>query len=81
MFYVIEIATGDSQIAGKAVYAYATEKEAVATFHTKMGNAMKSDLYTSELLLVIDDNGSVLKREKFVRSISVVEVAVPEIEE
>lgn len=65
MFYVIEIATGDSAIAGKGIYEYATEKEAVATFHSKMGTAMKSDLYATELLLVIDDRGTVLKREKY----------------
>lgn len=81
MFYVIEIATGDSKIAGKSIYEYSTENEAVASFHSKMGTAMKSEMYTSELLLVIDASGSVLKREKFVRPISVVEVAVPEIEE
>lgn len=81
MFYVIEIATGDSKIAGKGIYGYATETEAVATFHSKMGTAMKSELYTSELLLVIDENGNVLKRERFVRPISVVEVETPESEE
>lgn len=81
MFYLIEITTGDPKVAGKAVYEYATNTEAVATFHSKMGSAMKSDLYTSELLLVIDENGSVLKRERFVRPISVVEVETPESEE
>lgn len=69
MFYVIEIATGDARIAGKAVYEYATEKEAVATFHSKMGNAMKSELYDSELLMVCDENGILSKREKYVREI------------
>lgn len=69
MFYVIEIATGDAQITGKAVYEYATEKDAVATFHTKMGNAMKSSLYATELLMVVDDKGTVLKREKYAKPI------------
>lgn len=81
MFYLIEITTGDPKVEGKAVYEYATNTEAVATFHAKMGSAMKSDLYTSELLLVIDENGSVLRRERFVRPISVVEVETPESEE
>lgn len=69
MFYLIEIAAGDSKIAGKAVYAYDTATEAVASFHSRMGSAMKSELYTSELLLVIDESGKVLKREKYAASI------------
>lgn len=64
-FFVIEIATGDSKIAGKAIYGYETEKEAVATFHQKLSTAMKSELYTSSLVLVIDAGGKVLKREKY----------------
>lgn len=67
MFYVIEIATGDSKIAGKSVYEYATEVEAVASFHSKMGSAMKSDLFDSELLLVIDSTGKVIKREQYTK--------------
>ena len=35
-FYVIEIAEGDSKIAGKGTYEYNTLDEAVATFHSKM---------------------------------------------
>lgn len=69
MFYLIEIATGDVKVAGKGVYEYATENEAVASFHSKMGSAMKSDLFDSELLMVIDDNGTVIKREKYVKFI------------
>lgn len=65
-YYVIEISEGDAKIAGKGIYEYATEKEAVASFHRKLGTAMTSDLYTSDLLMVIDDAGKVLKREKFV---------------
>lgn len=69
MFYLIEIAKGDSKIEGKAVYEYQTENEAIASFHSKMGSAMKSDLYDSELLLVIDSNGTVVKREKYSKPI------------
>lgn len=65
-YYVIEISEGDAKIAGKGIYEYATEKEAVASFHKKLGTAMTSELYTSDLLMVIDDAGKVLKREKFV---------------
>lgn len=64
-FFVVEIATGDAKIAGKAIYGYETEKEAVATFHQKLSTAMKSELYTSSLVLVIDASGKVLKREKY----------------
>lgn len=65
-YYLLEISEGNAKIAGKAVYEYATENEAVAMFHQKLGSAMKSDLYTSELVMVIDENGAVLKSEKFV---------------
>ena len=64
-FYVIEIADGDAKIKGKGIYEYATEKEAVATFHNKLGVAMKSELYISDLLMVIDEDGKVIKREKY----------------
>lgn len=64
-YYVIVISTGDSKIAGPSVYGYATEREAVATFHQKLSSAMKSDLYESELILVIDTSGKVIKREKY----------------
>lgn len=69
MFYVIEISTGDSKIAGKSIYDYDSEQKAVATFHSKMGTAMKSDLYVSELLMVIDENGTVIKREQFLKPV------------
>lgn len=65
-FYVIEIATGDSKIAGKGIYAYETEKDAKASFHAKLGIAMKSELYTSDLVMVVDADGKVIKREKYV---------------
>lgn len=64
-FYVIEIADGADSIKGKAIYEYAAQKEAVAVFHQKLGNAMRSELYTSALLMVIDGNGQLLKREKY----------------
>lgn len=65
-YYLVEISTGDEKIEGKAVYEYATQEEAVANFHTKLGNAMKSELFESELLIVMDDMGSVWKSEKYV---------------
>lgn len=67
MFYVIEITTGDAKIAGRAVYQYGTRDEAVATFHSKLGTAMKSDLYESSLVMVVEDNGSVERSEKYTK--------------
>lgn len=67
MYYVIEIATGDDKIKGKSIYEYATEHEAVATFHSKLGTAMKSALYESDLIMVIDSDGKVIKREKYAK--------------
>ena len=67
MFYVIEISTGDAKIAGKAIYQYNTIDEAVATFHSKLGTAMKSDLYATELIMVMDDEGAVLRVEKYIK--------------
>lgn len=67
MFYVLEVSTGDSKIAGKAVYQYPTITEAVATFHSKLGAAMKSDLYDSELIMVIEANGSVVCSERYIK--------------
>lgn len=64
-YFVVEIATGDSKIAGKGIYAYEDEKQAVASFHSKLGTAMKSELYTSDLVMVVDADGKVLKREKY----------------
>jgi len=68
-FYLVEIATGDSKIAGKGIYEYSTEKEAIANFHKKLGVAMGSDLYTSDLIMVIAENGRVVKKEKYVAEI------------
>lgn len=71
MFYLVEISTGDSKIAGRAIYSSNTENEAVAMFHSKLGTAMKSDLYDSELVFVVDENGKMLKREKYAKPVIV----------
>lgn len=65
-YYVIEIATGDSKIEGKSIYEYATEKEAVASFHKKLGTAGGSSLYASDLVMVVNSEGTVIKRELYV---------------
>ena len=69
MYYLIEIATGDSKIAGKAVYGYSTRNEAVANFHSKLATAMKSDLYNTELVMVVDDIGHVITREFYTKPV------------
>lgn len=66
-FYVVEIAEGDAKIKGKGIYEYATKDEAVASFHSKMGTAMKSELYTREQLLVLDQFNNVLVSEVYER--------------
>lgn len=70
MFYLIEIVTGDALVAGRAIYAYDNEKNAIANFHSKLGTAMKSDLYESDLCMVINENGAVIKREKYTKPVA-----------
>lgn len=69
-FYLIEISEGDQKIEGKAIYEYATLNEAVANFHSKLGSAMKSNLYTSELVMVINSDGGIHKSEKYVAEVA-----------
>lgn len=68
-YYLIEISEGDSKIAGKAVYSFADRNEAVANFHSKLGSAMKSDLFTSEQVLVINDSNAIIMAEKYIKNI------------
>lgn len=68
-WYLIEVAEGDSKISGKAVYEYENKSDAVANFHSKLGNAMKSELYTSELVMVINSKGELYMSEVFVRTV------------
>lgn len=77
-FYVIEIAEGDAKIKGKGIYEYATLNEAVANFHSKLGVAMKSDLYDSDLIMVVNSDGGIHKSEKFVREVATVEEVAEE---
>lgn len=69
MFYVFEVAEGDAKIAGVATAKFESANEAVASFHQRLATAMKSELYTADLCMVITDDGAVVKREKFVREI------------
>lgn len=69
-FYVIEISEGDSKIKGKSIYEYATLDEAIATYHSKMASAMRSELFTSEQILVINSDNGVHISDKFVKPVN-----------
>lgn len=56
-YYAVEVSDGDAKIKGKGMYEYETRDEAVATFHSKIGTAMKSELYTSHLIWVLNSAG------------------------
>lgn len=68
MYYVIEIAKGDAKIAGKGVYEYQTLDEAIGAWHAKLGTAMKSDLYSSDLCMVVGDDGAMYRSEQYVKA-------------
>ena len=68
-FYLIEIAGGDSKIKGKGIYEYNSKNEAIASFHSKMGVAMKSELYTKEQLMVVDSENCQIISEVFDRNL------------
>lgn len=84
-FYVIEVSEGDSKIAGKGMYEYDTLEEAVANFHSKLGTAMKSDLYDSDLVMVVNSEGGTYPKytEKYLKPQSelVEEIADESVEE
>ena len=65
-YYLIEIAEGNAEIAGKGVYEYATRNEALANFHSKLGTAMKSDLYKTEQILVVNSENGKEAEAKYV---------------
>ena len=69
-YYLIEIAEGNTKVAGKAIYEYDTKDKALAMYHKKLGTAYDSDLYTSELVMVINETGFVERSEKWVRPIT-----------
>lgn len=68
MYYVIEISKGDAKIAGKGVYEYQTLDEAIGAWHAKLGTAMKSDLYTYDLCMVVGDDGAMYRSEQYVKA-------------
>ena len=65
-YYLIEIAEGNAKIAGKGIYEYATRNVALANFHSKLGVAMKSDLYKTEQILVVNSENGKEAEAKYV---------------
>lgn len=57
----------DGTADSKAIYTYDDEVEAVATFHQKMGGAMKNTNYAFELVQVINNYGVVIESKYFER--------------
>lgn len=66
-YYVVEIAKGDAKIEGKGIYEYGSLDEAEANFHSKLGVAMKSEMYTDETVLVIDSDGVLYMAKHYLR--------------
>lgn len=68
-YYLIEISEGDAKIAGKSIYEYEDKDLAIANFHTKMGNAMKSALFSREQVMVINSANGVEKQEVWTKKV------------
>lgn len=68
-YFVLEISTGDSKIAGKSVYEYDTADAAIAAWHQKLATAMRSEMYETELVMVVNDHGAVIKAERYERPV------------
>lgn len=69
-YYVIEVTKyADGTADSKSIYTYDDEVEAVATFHQKMGGAMKNVNYAFELVQVINDYGVVIESKYFERKV------------
>ena len=67
-YYVIEVTKyADETADSKSIYTYDDETEAVATFHQKMGGAMKNANYAFELVQVINEYGVVIESKHFER--------------
>lgn len=64
-YFLMEVSDGDPSIAGVGVYKYDTLNEATANFHTKLGNAMKSDKFTYEMVTIVNSYGKLLMSEVY----------------
>ena len=78
-YYVIEITTYNNGTSdSKGIYEYDNKQDAIATFHSKMGGAMKNTTYATELLLVISEEGSTVRMERFERPVEEVTEEITE---
>lgn len=71
-YYLIEVTTyTDSDKEDKGMYSYESYNDALASFYTKIGGLMKKDNTASELVVIIDTNGNVLRSDKYEKPIIV----------
>ena len=69
-YYLIEVTTyTDGRADSKSLTTYDDELEAVGKFHQKLGGAMTTETYATELLQVVAGNGVVVATEFFERPI------------
>lgn len=67
-FYVVEITTYNNGTPdAKGVYEYANENAAMASYHKKMGGAMDNENYETEMIIVVNSIGGILKVDYFNR--------------
>lgn len=67
-YFVIDVETyNNGTPVSKAIYEYATPSEAVATFHQRMGSAMKNAAVDEVLICVIDGKGGQYAQEYWKR--------------
>lgn len=65
MFYLFEITTYTTDKPAYGCYPYDNETSAKATFHTKMGGAMKSANVKTEQLIIVSDDNTVIAAELY----------------
>lgn len=68
-YYVVEIAKGDSKIEGPSISTHDTKNAAIASFHSKLGTAMKSELFNGDLVIVFDELGNLIDRECYIKEV------------
>lgn len=55
-YYLTEVFERTTEKSGASIKSYDTRKEAIADFHQAIGNAMNSDLYTSDRAIVLNSS-------------------------
>lgn len=67
-YFLINIETyNDGSADSKAIYTYATQDDAIAAYHSKLGSAMKNAKCRTVLCMVISETGNVVKQEFWLR--------------